>query len=386
MVLRTSRRSLLFALLIAGVMTSCKAPTAPSSNPTLTLILPDSARAYDTLVLHARYSDPLQPSWEFYWQFGDSSRATMQDTSIRHVYDSAGTYTVHVALIDSSKTIAKQVGNLQVFPLNGPALTLTAPDTVYWCDSCILSVSSSQPLQPTWRYTWSFGDTTTTYSTQQDSVLHWYLNPGDYTVRVELDDTARHIPLASRTTTVHVVARHFDLALLQSMKYVEVNWQAFFSTQIQGTGGIVCGPQFPPALPLTWSGTGFTMLDTVNLHDSQENGFAVASIQWSGSFDSEFTHIFIATDSNGEFYSGQTQPGSFFCDLTWESSFFSAAIFQSESDSEVVFKARGPFIPGSRYEATISCKSYSQESIRTQARWTEPNPPFVSYTIIRFYK
>lgn len=108
---------LFLALLITGVLAACKAPTAPQSGPTLTLILPDSARVFDTVTLRAHYSDSLKTGWKFEWQFGDSSHATTADTSVTHVYDSAGTYSIQVTLVDSEgKTIAKQTGKVDVLP------------------------------------------------------------------------------------------------------------------------------------------------------------------------------------------------------------------------------------------------------------------------------
>jgi hypothetical protein len=108
---------LFLALLITGVLVACKAPTAPQSGPTLTLILPDSARVFDTVQLRAHYSDSLKRGWEFEWQFGDSSHGLSADTSIAHMYDSAGTYNTQVILVDSvGKTIAKQGEQLQILP------------------------------------------------------------------------------------------------------------------------------------------------------------------------------------------------------------------------------------------------------------------------------
>ncbi len=116
--------SSLLAILLAMEMSSCAAPTTPASNPTLTLILPDSARAFDTVTLRAHYSDPVRSSWKFAWQFGDSATASSKDTTITHVYDSAGTYTVMVSLVDTNgTTIAKQEATIHIYVLHfDPAL------------------------------------------------------------------------------------------------------------------------------------------------------------------------------------------------------------------------------------------------------------------------
>ncbi|MFI5330602.1 MAG: PKD domain-containing protein, partial [Desulfobaccales bacterium] len=94
--------SFLIAAIFATMLNSCKSPNAPAPpppTPVLTLILLDSARVFDTVTFRAHYSDSIHASWKFEWQFGDSAKATSKDTSISHVYDSAGTYTVLVSLV-----------------------------------------------------------------------------------------------------------------------------------------------------------------------------------------------------------------------------------------------------------------------------------------------
>ncbi len=115
--------SLLFLLLLATAIPSCKSPIAPSpAGPMLTLMLPDSARAFDSVTFRVHYSDSIKPTWDYAWQFGDSTKASTRDTTISHIYDSAGTYTVQVALTDTilHQTIAKQTGQMKIMPLTLP--------------------------------------------------------------------------------------------------------------------------------------------------------------------------------------------------------------------------------------------------------------------------
>ncbi len=231
-------RLLLAALLFAAMIPSCKSPTTPTkpqpTGPTLTLIVPDSARAFDSVVFRAHYSDPVKSSWKFEWLFGDSSRGVSADTSIAHVYDSAGTYSVQVTLVDSAgKTIAQQTGKISILPLNAPTLTLTVPAINLLGDSCGMIVQSSQPLKASWVYKWTFGDGTS-FTSKQDTVQHYFLNPGNIIVGVDLNDTLRHILLASRTAMVQVTARHFNISLLHTFRSVTIQCYGFYESQWWG--------------------------------------------------------------------------------------------------------------------------------------------------------
>ncbi len=292
----------LVVLSLLALLASCKAPTAsvPAPPPaTLTIILPESARAFDTAVFRVHYSDSIKSSWKFQWQFGDSSRDTTADSSISHVYDSAGTYSVRVTLVDSTgETIAKQTAQLPVMPLNAPTLTLTVPDTVYWGDSCVMSVASSQPLRSAWKYTWTLGDSASV-SSRQSSILHWYLTPGNYTVRVELDDTVNHILLGSQIDSVHVVARHFDLALLNEMRFATVLCAGRLISTESGMDPQPLSPEMAFIYkPLTWNDFQFEMDTQYSWYDSSSG--SSGSFEWScgGGVDSNTTMILSVLGGN----------------------------------------------------------------------------------------
>jgi len=278
--------SLTILLLIAAALPSCKSPTATTpAGPTLTLILPDSPHVYDTLAISASFSEPIQPTWLFAWQFGDSAKASTRWPPVFHIYDSAGTYTVQVAVTDTValQTIAKQTGKITIMPLNTPTLTLTAPTTNLWGDSCVMNIHSSLPLKPSWAYSWSFGDSTTLTSSQS-TILHYFTTPGTFAVRVSLSDTLHHIPLGSQTATVQVTARHFDLAKLQSMKSVDVTWQSKADTVIiPDLAGEYGEPCWPPRTfdSLTWNGTNFS----ATFNESTPN------MPWPSQYDSSWDSL-----------------------------------------------------------------------------------------------
>jgi hypothetical protein len=378
--------SLLVVLLIAATFLSCKSPISPTpAGPTLTLTLPDSARALDSVTFRAHYSDSIKPTWDYAWQFGDSAKATTRDTSITHIYDSAGTYTVQVALTDTvlHQTIAKQTGQIKIMPLNAPTLTLTVPDTNYWGDSCVMSVSSSQPLKPGWKFSWTLGDSTTV--TGVDSVLHYYLTPGNYKVTVSLNDTVHHILLASKSATVPVVPRHFNLALLQTMRNMDIIIHAPDSNNEQNLcqpPNIVWDTIFGISIDsISWNQSGFSQ--AVNAEDSGFQSIRVQQRSLSANTDSLLTQInYTESDYNLIGYQSGG-PGSSFCRQEERDQVSLIHIpFVFESDTGVVFKLVGQSTDNCNI--TINGTTYSigiDNAFNARANWNN-----TSYVIIRFHK
>ena len=277
-------------------------------------------------------------------------------------------------------------------PLNAPTLILTVPNTNFWGDSCTMSVSSSQPLKPSWVYTWTFGDSTSLTS-QQDTVQHYFLNPGNITVRVALNDTLHHIPLGSKTATVQVTARHFNLGLLQSMKYVDVIWHAFVDTTKTGFGGICSGPIPTIAtMPVSWIGANFGtsrgggygkwdsthyyLLDSLS-YESSDTGNLDLGLTCLINFSEDSSHYGFYESSN---------PGSNFCRITEGYSFYTHATpFKSSSDSDVVFEAAGSLCNNSGFNASVNSNSL-EGPFSYQANSNFSINAANRYIIIRFHK
>jgi hypothetical protein len=466
--------SILLLLLIAAALPSCKSPTAPAgilSNPTLSIIAPDSARVFDTVTFRAHYSDSVKPTWKFNWQFGDSTKASTTDTTISHVYDSAGTYNVQVSLVDTNGTIiAKQSGLMRIMPLNVPTLTLTVPATVtmgdsarmsilcsqplkptwaftwtfgdstsltsardtvmhyylapqtytlkvelndtakhiflgsqtasiqviaptlsltvpnsvFWGDSAILIVHSSLPLKPTWAYSWSLGDSTTLTSAQ-DTILHYFVNPGTLTVRVSLNDTAHHVLLGSQTGTVQVAARHFNLALLQSMKYVDVTWSANLIEQ--GGECPTGGSAYSKGNPLHWNGSEFSIDSSYSYYDTSNLDYSLGHGSYSlqGKIDNANTLV----DSLSNLINGYGDYGELnvrdLGNCTASSALFCTCVpFREETDSEIVFEVFGDMTKNFSYTSSASGNYFGSgpSSGHASADWTKGNRS----VIVRFHK
>ncbi len=143
--------------------------------------------------------------------------------------------------------------------------TLILPDsTVAWGDSAVMRVVPAKSLNVSSVFTWTFGDSSSLVS-QSDTIIHYYPDTGMFTVKVDLNDTSTKSRLGIEAGTVNVAARHFNLALLQSMPYVEFSWQSQINTTASTCwhDAGVCGSA-PGIIPLTWNGTTFTMISNYN--------------------------------------------------------------------------------------------------------------------------
>ncbi len=301
------------ALLFAAMLPSCKSPTTPTqpaANP-LSITVPDSARVFDTVTFRAHYADSTKPSWKYEWLFGDSTKASTTDTSITHVYDSAGTYSVQVTLADttSGQTIAKQTGLLSI------------------------------------------------------------------------------------------VARHFNLALLQTMPYVDFTWQARADTSYsaQWFTANPCGS--PPTIkPLTWSGTNFSMGSSYSgsHQSSPQPGYGEwdtesGSDTLNGMVDISSSQLI--TFSQNDNYAKQELDSEDYmiaggCYTPIDATSYSAIAvpFLSESDSDVVFEANGDLAKNAFFKYNIQAygRFTSAQNFSITANFADATVN--RYVIIRFHK
>jgi hypothetical protein len=389
------RLSFLLLLLIAAALPSCKSPTATTpAGPTLTLILPDSTGFDELVSMSVTSSQPFPANAIFVWNFGDSVVDTTAVPSATHTYVVSNAYKVVVQLMDSMhrQSIASASSSITVG--TGPTITMNAPDTVSFGAAFDVQAAASTWRTPGWAFQWSWGDSSSTFA--RDSAEHAYLNPGTYSVRVSLMDTIAHRSLASASALVHVVARHFNLALLQSMTVVDYTFRAFGDTIIQGNTSNSCGgPGYVSNRigPLVWSNNGYTISAHTSYRDStpgfQEPAFGSENIFESGTFDPAFTQL--TSFLQGEYdtnFSGQDQPGNFFCYSTYQSSLsINRVPFISSSDSDVVFEAYGMISQNGTYQSTIYGRSIGGElTIQYKGSWVSANPTFTPYIRIRFHK
>lgn len=132
--------------------------------------------------------DPDGSITRVFWDFGDS--VTSDDKNPTHVYQTPGTYTVHVTAEDDSKTSCSEVGDtLKVF-VNSPPVADAGEDKTGFYGGAHDYVrfdgsASFDPDGDPLTYSWDFGDGETRRGI---NALHQYSGVGHYTVTLTVDD------------------------------------------------------------------------------------------------------------------------------------------------------------------------------------------------------
>ena len=152
-------------------------------------------------------SDPENGILEYRWSFGDGTSTTGSAPSVTHQYTSAGTYTATLTVADPQG--ATDSITSQPIMVTAPPDTVTSPTAVIAASrtsgtapvSVTFSGAGSSPSSPSATinsYTWSFGDGTAGSGT---IVSHTFTQPGTYTVRLTVTDSAGKQATATMTFT-----------------------------------------------------------------------------------------------------------------------------------------------------------------------------------------
>ncbi len=278
-------------------------------------------------------------------------------------------------------------------PAQSSAFTLILPDsTVAWGDSAVMMVIPAKPLSSSSLFAWTFGDSSSLVS-RSDTIIHYYPDTGVFTVKVDLNDTSNKSQLGTVSGTVHVAARHFNLALLQTMGYVDVSWQCRVDTIETKSGSPLYNEPCSPSStdPLTWSGTNFsagssysqknqgpseyqlfeggdTVYGNVDMERSQLLSFTI----------SEGNSITVADTDNG-FVTGWGESN---CNATFSAENLP---FRMESDSDMVFEAENNFTKSdSDNQQLYDSERFGNETFSIKSNFSDST--VYRYIRIRFHK
>ncbi len=208
--------------------------------------------------------------------FGDNTIEEFEGKipeSIMHSYETEGFYNItaelffkakfyDLILTKSEKTIRVK-GNLYIISLPEPLKT----DTEYTFQALQVETLTSKP-----KYKWAFGDGKISKILSTDAVTHSYVQPGSYTLHVDLIDgeTKENIILASTNLTIEIEESGYFLSELQQMKKFDL----VFTVQqdyIDHTSGIFkwdCGS----GGALIWDGTHFSLDWSKDTHSEHLTG------------------------------------------------------------------------------------------------------------------
>lgn len=177
--------------------------TPPDNNPPVADIGgPYDAGIGDMIQFNASASIDEDGTIDFYrWNFGDGTSELLAESPI-HTYDSSGTYTVTLTVIDNqgsvdTKTILVPIG---LDANKGPTANPGGPyQGVVGTPVLFNGNGSSDPDGEITDYTWSFGDDNTGTG---DAISHTYNNEGSYLVVLTVTDA--YGESHAETTTINI--------------------------------------------------------------------------------------------------------------------------------------------------------------------------------------
>ena len=212
-------------------------------------------------------------------------------------------------------------------------------------------------------------------------------------MKVDLNDTSTHDHLGTESGTVHVAARHFNLALLQTMKYVDVTISAHIDTSYSGNIGPLCHPipdmnllggyvNWNDSVCLNNSSYSSSNYDTATGEDNTESGYD----SLVGVFDPESTELLKFSEGQEFIFQGRNTKTLNGC-YTAEGIVFKIENipFQSQTGTDLVFEGKNQIIRNAYYSKSleISERFYGDNTLSINANFKTNSSQYIR---IRFHK
>ena len=143
-------------------------------------------------------SDPNGLSLSYAWSFGDGATSPVANPS--HAYSKPGTYTVNLAVSDSTGLSGSATAMAIISTLGVPTVSIGGPYSGQTGQSIIFNASAStDPNKSPLTYAWSFGDGS---ESSGATAKHSYAKAGKYAVTLTLTDTYNQTSTATTTATI----------------------------------------------------------------------------------------------------------------------------------------------------------------------------------------
>ncbi len=271
-----------------------------------------------------------------------------------------------------------------------PSLEVDGPHSCRWGDSTVLSVHCSSPLDSSWIFLWSFGDSQKVM-TKDSTLIHAYLKAGSFTVVVSIVNSSTVGLVASRTGTIQVIPLRFDLLKLATMNHVTVECQGKLIAPWPSSGPQILSTQ---AL-LTWSGSNFTEDTSGSQTDSNLHSTYGLEVRKSDRTESAGGTIDTALFSLANFFMRSAGHSSTEYPTDYGESSVSAwsenigvsnVPCRSQSDSQIVFEARGAFLHDPVYNTDEQVTSHVRGTTNTNTHIDWSDASVYRRITIRFSK
>lgn len=172
-------------------------PFTVYSAPITAFTMPASVCLGDTVKFVDKSTDSSKTVKSWIWKFGDGSTSTLQNPS--HVYTTAGSDTVSLTAISETGCQTTIQKSLKVNNL--PVASFTAKNSVFKDYAVLFKDASTIAAGKIVKWTWGFGDGTTTVRTDANRFEHDYTAAGTYKVTLTVISDAGCTGVVTQSVT-----------------------------------------------------------------------------------------------------------------------------------------------------------------------------------------
>lgn len=180
----------------------------PNGTPSASFTFaPSAPRAGDEVAFDASDSTDDGDIVRYDWNWGDGDFESTTSPTIQKDYETSGTFSVRLTVVDDGGLTASSVRSITVGTQPRPTAVFTfSPDDP--APGTTIVFNASESTAPEGRaivqYRWNFGDTSPEVTTASRTVEHAFVAAGDYVVTLTVTDSEGQTHTVSETVTVEL--------------------------------------------------------------------------------------------------------------------------------------------------------------------------------------
>jgi PKD repeat protein len=160
-------------------------PTANFTYSPIGVILPTDELTFNASKSTARNSTIVS----YFWDFGDNSTITLNESIVTHRYSKRGVYNVNLTVEDNYGLLNWKAVEIQVGKPPNPLFTWTPTSPQVGDDVTFTSLATADTGVSIANYTWDFGEQLGAVPTNESVILHTYPTDGNWTVTLTVYDS-----------------------------------------------------------------------------------------------------------------------------------------------------------------------------------------------------